>query len=188
MPKPRKGWSLEECQGMCQDDNCSAWQWWPVEGGCRWFTGKVSSEEKEGHPSVGGTKDCDASDLRYDGVLIPHAPYLASDDLPSDPFTQACSTADTDRYYPDLSACCNGLTECVEDRPKNNSAYCAASDPGHGITCWSQIVMCRTTCQPRQGCSAAGTERYFPDMGGCCSGLSELLKSGQQTTVVICSE
>merc|ERR1711879_602340 len=74
MPKPRKGWSLEECQGMCQDDNCTAWQWWPVEGGCRWFTGKVSSAEKEGHPSVGGTMDCEASDLRYDGVLIPHFP------------------------------------------------------------------------------------------------------------------
>merc|ERR1712232_1414557 len=92
MPKPRKGWTLEECQRMCQDDNCTAWQWWPVEGGCRWFTGKVSSEEKEGHPSVGGTMGCHSSGLTYNGTLIPHYPGLASDDL-SDSLNQSTTIA-----------------------------------------------------------------------------------------------
>lgn len=76
-PSPRKGWSLEQCQNFCKNFTkgpCTKWQWWQVEGGCRWFTGNVNLTEKEGHPSVGGEPDCYASDLTYNGIPVPQVP------------------------------------------------------------------------------------------------------------------
>merc|ERR1719323_2886118 len=64
--------------------------------------------------------------------------------------------------------------------------FCPVHDPGHGSRCWSTSTMCRRSCaaapvpqetplSPTPGspqlCSEENTDRFWPDLGGCCSGL-----------------
>jgi len=55
----------------------------------------------------------------------------------------ACSEEGDDRWIPDVGGCCVGLAMATEPRPTSQAVYCAASDPGHGSSCWSTVDVCR---------------------------------------------
>eukprot|EP00931_Biecheleriopsis_adriatica_P112518 TRINITY_DN8716_c0_g1_i1.p1 TRINITY_DN8716_c0_g1~~TRINITY_DN8716_c0_g1_i1.p1 ORF type:complete len:698 (+),score=89.13 TRINITY_DN8716_c0_g1_i1:64-2157(+) len=85
------------------------------------------------------------------------------------PDPAGCTLADKDRWWPNQGGCCAGLQLCTEQRPISYEAYCAASDPNHGKTCWSTVQVCRKSCGPQNpkvdifGCKP-GTEtwRFIP--------------------------
>ena len=56
-----------------------------------------------------------------------------------------CTILGKDRWNPNFGegGCCLGLTEKVEPRPPSMYNYCPSSDAKHGITCWSEITICR---------------------------------------------
>jgi len=147
MPKPRKDYSLEECQRMCQDDKCTAWQWWPVEGGCRWFTGKVYSEEKEGHPSVGGTMDCDSSDLTYNGAPIPRSPVQSDQAATPTPapvcYGTAISGSSPGSSIGGQSYFAASLEDC--------QSKCSVLNECKAVVYWAGIQACRLLERTYQG-------------------------------------
>jgi hypothetical protein len=59
---------------------------------------------------------------------------------------QLCSLEGSDRYNPDRNGCCSGLEECTEARSTSSEFYCGADDVNHGVTCWSKILICRSSC------------------------------------------
>merc|ERR1711920_181147 len=60
---------------------------------------------------------------------------------------QVCSASGADRYKPDLGGCCAGTTECEESRPTTDPDYCDKSNPNHGHSCWTHLVMCKDSCE-----------------------------------------
>lgn len=76
----------------------------------------------------------------------------------------ACSVASADRWGPNLGGCCSGLEACVEPRAIDDSNYCDTSNPQHGLTCWSNAVICRSQCSAQ----CAGTLEDCQS-SQCCS-------------------
>lgn len=111
-------------------------------------------------------------------MTMPEPTTPAPTPQPTTPKPNPCTGMDADRFGPDLGGCCNSLEECIELRAVDDAAYCAASDPGHGSTCWSNVIMCRDRCPTRAPglCSGLGSDRHFPDLGGCCNGLEECIE------------
>jgi endonuclease/exonuclease/phosphatase family metal-dependent hydrolase len=119
---------------------------------------------------------------------------ISSTAVPTTPKPTICSRDGSDRWSPDFGGCCSALAECVEHRSKNDPYYCPANDPQHGSSCWSTILMCRSSCaSPSTSaspvattatpatpdpsiCSLDGSDRWSPDLGGCCSELDECVE------------
>jgi len=83
---------------------------------------------------------CDASDPNHESSCWSYADMCRT--------SCPCTPANEDYYDPayDFGRCCDGLEKCLEKRPESNSVYCPDSDPGHEITCWSHIEICRSSC------------------------------------------
>lgn len=97
--------------------------------------------------------------------------------VPATPEPRVCSRDGSDRWGPDLGGCCSALDECVEQRSENDSYHCPASDPQHGSSCWSTILMCRKDCSPsRPRCQNLRNVEQICSTDGCkvlATGMSD---------------
>ena len=70
----------------------------------------------------------------------PSPPPLSPPQSPPSP--PPCTATDNDRDDTE-AGCCSGLSVCVEARSTDDADYCDESDPEHGVSCFSEITMCR---------------------------------------------
>ena len=79
----------------------------------------------------------------------PPSPSPPPSPPPPSPSPPPCSAADTKRYNPNYGGCCEGLAQCTEARSTDESNHCEETDPNHGSSCYSTVVMCRAGgCPP----------------------------------------
>ena len=56
-----------------------------------------------------------------------------------------CTEEGKDRFNPEVGGCCTGLSEKNEPRPELDPQYCPSASPNHEKSCWSIIVICRSS-------------------------------------------
>merc|ERR1712178_656585 len=157
-------------------------------GGCKWrydWYKWLVSEGKTNNPYVRFRRvKCPSQLIAITGTVPTDDdsfPAVNPDDF--DPSSRrrsspsTCSADGADRWGPNLGGCCNGLSECEEQRPDSDPVFCLPTDSRHGTSCWSVITVRRRQCSLSNSapptCSVNGADRWAPNLGGCCTELQQ---------------